>query len=271
VKYEQVFSASAQAAIPASPRQELGCDLQYLYQRQVLDVSETEAELRRVLVDGHSLWLRPRWKHTLRPAWFLQLEGACLRQFYAGEDLDDYWEGAARLSLIHRYGWKSEASLGYLAGPRYYDTRDQFDAGGAVLTNRSLVYWRQEVAGQWRHHWDAGRHWRTTTKAGYLFSRDNGSGYFDYDRMQLSQQVRWANHGWDAKINARFGWYLYEIQQVASERRERSYYSLDFRVERRLGKHWFLYATAEAERNSSNDPLDEYETWAASGGIGAEF
>jgi hypothetical protein len=58
---------------------------------------------------------------------------------------------------------------------------------------------------------------------------------------------------------------------VDSERRERSYATLDLRVERRLGKHWFVYASAEGDWNESNDPVDEYNDWMAGAGVGIEF
>jgi len=268
--YEQLFSGTAQASTPVGATSELGGQFSYLYQHQILDVSETEAVLRRVLVDGHALTLRPHWKQTLRPGWAVQLDGTAFRQFYSGE-LDDFWEAAGRLSLIHSYGRRSELSLGYQFRHRFYDTREQFDRFGVIEADTHLIYRQHEIAGQWRHSWDAARRWRTTTKAGLLWNRDNGSGYFDYDRVSLSQQVRWADRGWEIQANARFGWYFYRLQRVGNERRERSYAALDLRVERRLGKHWLLYAAAEREWNCSNDPLDDYRDWAVSGGVSFEF
>ena len=270
VDYEQLFSGTAQFATPVGGFNELGAEANYLYQYQILDVSETEATLRRVLAEGHGMTLHPHWKHTLSGGWAVQLEGLALRQLYEGE-LDDYWDGSARLSLVHSYGRKSELSLGYQSLLRFFDTREQFDDFGIIVPDTSLYYWQHEIGGRWRHHWDAARHWRTTGKLSYMFNRDNGSGYFDYDRLLLSQQLRWAKGDWDIKANARFGWYFYKTQQVGGEHRERSYAVVDLRVERRLGKHWLLYATAEREWNASNDPLDEYNDWMAGGGIGVEF
>jgi hypothetical protein len=270
VPKEQVFAGSIQGSRPVGAKDELSATLQYLYLDQVLDVSETEADLRRVLVQGHGITFRPQWKHTLRPGWALQLEGAMDRQIYV-EELDDYWEGSGRLSLTHQYGRRSEWSVGFQSKHRFYDTREQYDSAGFAVTNTSLLYWRPEVGGQWRHYWDEGRHWRTTTKAGLLFNRDNGSGYFDYDRVQLGQQVRWADRGWEVTAQARFGWYPYRVQEIAGERRDRSYVLLELRVERRLGKHWLLHAAAEREWSLSNDPLDEYDDWMLRGGVGLEF
>jgi hypothetical protein len=270
VNYEQFFSGMAQVVTPVGGRAELGGQFNYLYQHQVLDVSETEATLNRVLVDGQQFSLRPYWKHTLATGWAVQFELGGMRQLYA-EELDDYWEAAVRVSIIRSYGWRSEVSLGYQARQLWFDSREQFDAFGVAIPGTELTYEQQEIGAQWRHHWDQARHWRTTSKLSYLVNRDNGSGYFDYNRLQFSEQLRWARGRWEGKANARFGWYFYDTQQVGNEDRRRSYVALDLRVERRLGKHWLIYAAAEREWNFSNDPMDEYDDWMAGGGVGIEF
>jgi hypothetical protein len=270
VNYEQFFSGTAQGAFPVGVDDELGGQFNYLYQHQVLDVSETEAVLTRMLVDGHTYTFHPHWKHTVGRGWAVQLDAAGLRQLYGG-DLSDYCEAAGRLSLIRNYGHRSEFSIGYQSKHIWYDSREEFDEAGVAIPNTSLVYWQNEISGQWRHNWDAARRWRMTSKLSYMFNRDNGSGYFDYDRLLFSQQLRWASRGWDVKANARVGWYFYPVQQVGTEDRERSYVALGLRVERRLGKRWLLYLVAEREWSMSNDPVDEYNDWMVGGGIGVEL
>ncbi|HKI68795.1 MAG TPA: hypothetical protein VKA67_04350, partial [Verrucomicrobiae bacterium] len=164
VDKEQLFSGSAQFTRPVGEREEFGANLLYLYQNQVFDVSDTEASLRRLLVEGHSVGVRPHWEHTLVRGWSVRLEGIMLRQFYVSE-LDDFWEGGGKLSLIHSYGRRSELSLSYQSRHRFYDTRLQADSNGNSLTDTSLVYWQQDIGSEWRHYWDAGRHWRTRTRA----------------------------------------------------------------------------------------------------------
>ncbi|MCW5555451.1 MAG: hypothetical protein KIS67_25225 [Verrucomicrobiae bacterium] len=270
VSKEQVLAFTAQGSVPVRAGHELGAMLQYLYQNQIVDASETEANLRRLLVEGHGFTFRPHWKHAMRPGWGWQVEGAMERQIYTA-DLDDFWEGGCRLSLTHEQGRRSEWSVSFQSRHRFYDTREQFDLNGVAITNSSLVYWRPELTAQWRFHWDESRHWRTTTKVGWLLNRDDGSGYFDYDRVQFAEQLRWSRGDWEVTGQARFGWYLYRRQRVGSEHRDRSYVLLELRAERRLGKHWLLHAAAEREWNFSNDPLDEYRDWMINGGIGVEF
>lgn len=270
VDKEQFFSGSAQFLKPVGSREQFGGRLFYLYQNQVLDVSDSEANLYRVLVEGNGLSFEPYWNHTLGRGWSSQLEAFMQRQFYGGT-LDDFWEAGGRAGLLYGYGHKSEFSFGYQFRQRLYDTRNQFDRDGVAVPNTSLIYNRHEFAGEWRHYWDPGRHWLTTTKAGVLLNRDNGSGYFDYDRVLFSQRLRWRNYGWEVGVGGRLGWHFHHHQFVNGERRKRSYYALDLRTEKRLGKHWLLYTTAGREWNFSNDSLDEYNDWTAGGGVGVEF
>lgn len=270
VGYEEFFSGMAQAVTPLGLRDELGGQFNYLYQHQVLDVSETEAVLTRMLVDGHTYTLQPYWKHRFTTNWALQLEVSGLRQLYGG-DLSDYWETATRLSLIRTYGYRSELSFGYQPKHIWYDDREQFDSAGVAIPDTSLYYWQHEVGAQWRHYWDEARHWRSTTKGSYLLSRDNGTGYFDYHRVLFSEQLRWANPLWEIRAGARFGWYYYPEQMVGGDNLERTYVTADLRIERRLGKHWLLYVVAEREWSFSNEPLEEYNDWMAGGGAGVEF
>ena len=170
---------------------------------------------------------------------------------------------------MRTYGHKSELSINFQSLHWLYDDREQTDLQGEPVPGTSLAFWRPEVFGQWRHNWDEQRRWTTTTKVGWLWNQDNGSGYWDYDRLALSQKVRWRQGGWEIAAGARFGWYLYRVQSVGAERRERSYATLDLRVERRLGKHWFVYASAESDWNWSNQSLDQYSDWTAGAGMGS--
>jgi len=271
VDYERFISATLQAARPVGPNDELGAQFNYLYQHQVVDLSETETLLKRTLVDGRTYSLRPHWKHSLGDGWAVQVEAEALRQFYRGDDISDYWQPAAGARLIRSYGHRSEVSLVGLSKYIGYDSREKFDHDGMAIHNTELIYRQCEGGVQWRHNFDKERQWRTTSKLSYMSNQDNGSGYFDYDRFLVSQQLRWKNPLWEIKSTARLGLYDYPEQEVGDERRERSSVSVDLRIERRLGKRWLVYSFAEHEWNRSNDELDEYSTWAAGGGAGFEF
>ena len=270
VDYEQFLYGSAELATPVGSLDEVGISGSYLYQHQVVDASATEIDQRRVLVLGHSATLRPYWEHAFDSRWAARIEGSVMRQIYEHE-LDDYWETEQIGSLIYQYGHRSEASAAYRTALRHYDTREQYDEAGAVIPDTHLVYSQNEFSSRWKHYWDADRQWRTFTDAGFLLNRDNGSGYFDYQRVRLRQEIRWENERWTIKANARFGWYYYELQKIGAEHRYRSYLLLDGRIERKVNDFLSLFAAVEKEWSRSNDPLDEYESWMASGGAGLEF
>jgi hypothetical protein len=270
VPKEQIFSGTTQFEIPLGLHNHIGAFAQYLYQNQVIDASETEANLSRVFVEGQSISFKPEWQYQFSPAWSVKINGAMLRQLYVSE-LDDYWEGGGRVALVYKYGHRSEIWLGYESRHRFYDTRHQTDREGFMVEDTSLLYWQHEIGSGWKHYWDEKRHWRTTTKVSLLLNRDNGAGYFDYDRTQVAQQIRWQNGPWEVTANGRFGYYYYSVQRIAESHRERAYYGVDLRVQRRLGKYAYLFVGGEREWDFSNDPLDDYRDWMANLGIGVEF
>ena len=270
IRNEGILYAVTGWQSPIGLEDALGAEFQYLYQNQILDVSETELVQRRVRVLGYGLWLKPYWEHRFNDAWSLKLEGTGLRQIFEN-DLDDFWEGTVRLRVDYTYGHRSSLSVGYELRHRFYDTRERYDLEGNAEAGTDLVYRYHEVAGEWRHYWDAERRWRTTFEAGFLRNDDNGSGYFNYDRVEASAQLRWREGRWNAKLQGRAGWYMYPNQTVLGDERVRSFYSLDFRVERKVDAHWLLYAAASREWNLSNDPLDQYDDWMATGGLGVEL
>jgi hypothetical protein len=270
VEYEQFFSGAAQAVMPVGPLDELGGQFGYLYQHQVVDLSEDGTAVTRMLVDGHSYTLRPHWKHTLGGGWAVRFEVSGLRQLYGG-DLSDYWDAAAAGSLIRTYGNRSEISIISQSKHIWYDSRKETDRFGVAITNTDLVFLQNEIGCEWRHNWDKARQWRTTSKFSYMVNQDNGSGFFDYDRLLLKQQLRWKNSRWEVKTNARFSWYNYPVKRMGAESLERSSMLFDARVERRLGQRWLTYLFAEREWSMSNDLRDRYNTWMAGGGVGFEF
>lgn len=270
VDYERFISATLQAATPIETNDELGAQFNCFYQHQVVDLSETESALSRSLVDGYTYSLQPHWKHTLGDGWVVQMDVELLRQIYSG-DLSDYWAPAAGLRLLHSYGHRSEVSLYGQTKYLMYDSRAKSDHDGKAIAGTSLVYKQNEIGLQWRHTFDKEQQWRTRTKLNYKLSQDNGSGYFDYHRVQGSQQLRWKNPLWEIKMNASLNWYTYPGQEIDDERYARYSCILDIRVERRIGKRWILYSFAEREWSMSNDERDQYRDWAAGGGVGFEF
>lgn len=270
VNYEQFLSVAAKLSAPFSENDEAGVKLDYFYQHQVIDASETEVDQQRVLVLGHGATFRPYWEHAFQNGWAAKLEGTVMRQVYE-HTLDDYWESERLLHLMYGYGHRSEVLVGCETTLRFYETREQYDAAGQPVAGTDLVYSQHEAVTKWKHYWDAGRQWRTVTRLSFMLSSDNGSGYFDYERALFREQVRWDNGKWRISAGGRLGWYHYVMQKIGDENRTRSYAVLDLRIERMLGEYLVLYASGEHEWSESNDPLDDYRSWQVSSGIGLEY
>ena len=123
-------------------------------------------------------------------------------------------------------------------------------------------------------HWDRERHWRTTTKLGFKHNDDNGSGYFNYARGQVSEQLRWRNDGWEIAGTARVNYYQFPVQTVSTtdpRRREQFDLTLNLRAERHFGETVKLFVEYDRERTLSNVPSDRYAVNTVSGGLNFEF
>lgn len=268
---ERTVSTTIRWARPFGETGEL-CGLgSYLYQYQVMDVSESEQDLRRVLVQGHSISLGPEWEQSLAPGWVADLSLRGQRHLYAGDELDDFWEAGWRYTLAREYGSGSEAVVGLECSWWIYDRRETRALNGLPAEDRGLYYWRPEAFFEWKHFFDRGKRWRTTTKAGWLLNADNGSGYFDYERFAVAQRLKWRSGDWEVSGGARAAWYRYRFQEFAGKKRERQYITVEMRAERRLGGRFLVYANAEREWNRGSDPLDDFRDWLVVGGLGIDL
>jgi len=100
------------------------------------------------------------------------------------------------------------------------------------------------------------------------------SGYFDYDRYSVSQEVRFQTDAWEITAEARLSYYRYPVQTISDtdlRKRERKELTLALRGERQLAKHIRLYVQYDYERTDSNAALDEYTVNTVSGGVMVEF
>jgi hypothetical protein len=247
--------------------------LEGFYLDQVVDFSITDTNREALPVRGGGMTARPLARRHLSAEVWLSLELPATRQWYE-EAVDDYWELGPRISLGRTYGNKSEVSAGYAFTHRGYDEAPAREADGGVLTNTVRAASLQDVFAVWKHHWDAGRHWRSTTRLGYRHSADNASGYFDYERYEVFHQLRWQSGRWELSAEARLSCYRFPVQTVSEEdphRRRRTDVRFTARAERQMARHVRLYAQFEHERTRSNDPFDEYAVNTVGGGLSFEF
>src|SRR5262249_13241657 len=156
---------------------------EYVYQDQVVDVSATQPLLGTIPVKGHTVIVREGFRRDFGSNFWITLELPVQRQFYR-EPLDDYWEYGPRLTLGRTYGHQSELSLRYEITQRTYDHEPLRTAQGLPVPNSQRESTQHDARLTWKHYWDPRRRWRTTTRLSAYQSKDEGSGYFDYLKLQ---------------------------------------------------------------------------------------
>jgi hypothetical protein len=122
--------------------------------------------------------------------------------------------------------------------------------------------------------WDAGKRWRSTTRASLRLNRDNGGGYLDYDRYQAFHQGRFRRDPWMLLAEVRLYYYHYLHQTVSEtdlDKRDRTELSFRARAERKLYKGLHAYAEYLRERVRSNLNLEEYDVETVMAGLFWDF
>jgi len=252
---------------------ETAAGLNYFFQNQVFDMSATYADTNAIgQVLGHALTPRWRTRKEFKPLWF-EVELAATRQLLDAP-FDDYWQYGPRLSLGRHLGPRSDLSLTWQWMALHYDTREQVDSAGQSLTNTSLALQTHLVELSWTQAWDERKRWQTTTRAGVELTRDNGSGFYDYHYYRFSQELRFRDASWDARLRARVGYYDYPYQAVSDvdpARRHRTLVGLTLQAERRLARHLRVFASYSWEQSLSNLTYDDYQASVILGGFAVTF
>jgi hypothetical protein len=272
VDKEQSLIALTQLKRDFTEHWQAGIELQYLYQDQVFDASTTET-VGIVRAQGHGLSGRPTLRRAFSKKSWLDLNLPITRQFFK-LPLDGYWEGGARLSFGEEYGEKSEVTCSYEIKRRFYDHREQITAAGAILPRTSLEFNAHEFSMANRHHWDKARRWRSTTKVALELNEDNGSGYFDYRKYQVGEQLRYRASTWEIQGQLKFNYYDYSVQRVSQAdvaKRDRTGFLFALRAEKNITKSLKCFANYEHESVMSNRAFDAYQVNTISGGLEQEF
>lgn len=246
---------------------------QYVYQNQVVDLSTSLATPTVLMVVGHTYASHFAVRRKFAERWWWELESTLARQDF-NSPLDDYWEGGPKLAIGREYGNRSEAAVSYELNHRSHDHREAFTRAGVAIPGSDLTFTQHRAQLTWKHHWDAQRHWHTTAKLAYESSHDNRSGYFDFRRWQVSQQVRWSAAPWEVSLTGRVADYSYPHQPVAPGNPhaiQRASFNLNLHIERALTRQlkWFL--DYDFERLLANQPATGYAVNLVQSGVSVEF
>lgn len=265
---EQFVTALAQVKQRLAEAWTVAASVQYFYQNQVFDATDSLGAFATVKAQGHGLTVRPSLRRDLPGRLWAELEGEAGRQFFASP-LDDEWHGGPRLTLGHSYGRRSEMTAGFRSEVRAFDTRRQFDAEGFAMPDTRLRFWQHAAELRWLHYWDQGRRWRTTARVNYAWNEDNGQGFYDYVRYRFGAQVRYRARRWEVAAQGRVSHYDFDVQQVALPgeepgsvrgfaRRRKTDFELSLRGERHLRRGLKAFGEFVFDRSDSNQGFNNY-------------
>ena len=268
---EAYAAAIAQYKNLLAPSLEFAGVAQYSYTDQVLGVL-TETNFNPIPVVAHITGWRPSLRRHLTPRWWLELEGYGSRQYFKSP-LDDLWEAGVRLHAGHDYGHRSSLQWTYKFTYRLYDFQPALQANGTVLDHVLRVAQHDgEMA--WNHHWDSERKWRSSTRAGLQLARDNASGFFDYNRYLIRQQLRYRASPWEVEGQARLSFYDFLVQRTRSEtgpETEKTLLSFQCRISREIMENLGIYLLYEYAQSLSNREGDDYDSNKVGAGVDWEF
>lgn len=273
VEGEQTALAAAQLSKDFGSGWKSTVGLNYLFQNQVFDFSETYASQTSIgQILGHTI--APRWgiRRTISRFW-VEGEWSGARQWLA-EPLDDYWQFGPRAAVGWDWAKGSGVALSYRYSRIDYDTRSQASSLGETLPNTSLALNSHSAEFSFTQVWDKKGRWQTITSVGYEANLDNGSGFYDYNNYRLSQQFRYRDERWEILAKSRLGYFDYPSQPLSvteTTHRRKTMLNVTLRIERKLTKHLKVHASYYWDRSLSNLDFDDYAASTLMGGLAFTF
>jgi len=228
---------------------------------QVFDVSVTEIDLDTAQLQATGFKLSPNARWNIQQYGWLEI-GASGEKVHYANDLDKYDEGEGMLRLGRSWGHGSEFSLMGAKRSRAHETREQYTSSGRPIDGTRLKVKQTQLSAQLTYFHDEKKQWRSALALTMEQSRDNGSGYFDYDREILSAGLAWMPENWELRLSVGLSKYDFLVQEVGigitPEFRHKDELRLTMEVARQLKDNLALVASYEGEWADSNDDRSSF-------------
>lgn len=277
---EQTFLTHASLRKPLANQWTVSLKALHLYADQVFDASyevdtasTLEVGLGTIQAQGHHLALTPALRRDFGPGFWGELSTPIIRQYYRAP-ISSFWEGGPKLTVGWSYRTNSSVEILLSAMRRPYDDRFQISRIGAANPNLSLTTDDLKAEVAWRHTWDAESRWQSVARLFYVHRVENGSGWFDMDRLGTILSGSYRISKWTFRGTARWLTFDFPLQRASPfdlATRTRDELEFDGRIEYRLHEKWLLNVAYQNEHIRSNVPLDDYRANTVSAGIEFEF
>lgn len=245
---------------------------EYAYLNQVFDASDLEGIPFVVRAEGHNLSLKPGVSRTVGKNWRIEMELDASRQWLANP-LDSFWDAGPEIGVRRTLPHEGEAGFSYRFRNRGFDSRPPRDENGLPLDG-TLSFEQHEFETFWRQRWGSENRWRSTVRGGFLWSDDNGGGFYDYYRYNLDLSLYYVTRRWEIRADARFRWYIYPTQPaefVGGAHRRRSDITLTARGEWIVRKGIRAFLEYSIESSEENGPAADYDKRTVSCGMALEM
>lgn len=243
--------------------------VQAYHMDQVLDVSVTETELStaQLRVTGFATGPSARW--TPAPFW-LETKILARRDTYR-DDLDGYRDTEGSLAVGRVWGHGSELSATVTGRLRDHDSRPQVTVAGRPLPGTQLETRQTEGLLQWLQVFDAAKTLRFSAALGRQWSRDNGTGYFDYDRDTARARLTWKSAAWENEFGAEANRYRFPVQFIGvginPAIRRKNELRFSWELTRRFSERLAGFFYIEREHSRSNDDRSRFTVHTVFAGV----
>ncbi|MBA4137403.1 MAG: hypothetical protein C0518_08830 [Opitutus sp.] len=243
--------------------------LQAYHLDQVLDVSVTETELStaQLRVTGFATGPSARW--TLAPFWF-EAKVLARRDTYR-DDLDGYRDTEGSFAFGRAWGHGSELSAVVTRRLRDHDSRPQVTVAGRPLPGTQLETRQTEGLLQWLQIFDTAKNLRFSAALGRQWSRDNGTGYFDYDRDTARAGLSWKTAPWENEFLAEANRYRFPVQFIGvginPAIRRKNELRLSWEITHRFTERLAGFLHLEREQSRSNDDRSRFTVHTVYAGV----
>ncbi len=243
--------------------------LQAYHQDQVLDVSVTEVDLStaQLQVTGFTTGPVVRWNLD---RFYLEAKAGTRRDTYR-DDVDGYVDTEGAFTAGWTWGHGSELSATVARRLRDHDSRQQFTIAGRPLAGTHLETRQTDAHVDAVHYFDAARHLRLAATLGRQTSRDNGSGYFNYDRDSARARLTWKADPWENEFTVEANRYDFPVQFIGvginPDTRRKDELRFTWEISRRFSERVAAFLFAEREQSRSNDDRSRFTVNTVYAGI----
>lgn len=239
----------------------LSCPVTGYYDDKVFDKSDTEVERLVAELKVRGVMAAPAIRWKFYPGWWIEGQGTAQRERFVDGANDNRTRHAAL-----RLNWSAKDRLGVKLSAtrrwRDFDVRTQYSAAGRELSGTHLEVEEDEGECAVNLKWGQNAAWQTTTRAGVLRYRDNGSGYFNYREKKIGQELEWTREPWLVRLSAEARRVEFEVRTVGISTDPPPWikdgYEAKVHVEYKVSDRWTVYGGYSWERTRSNDKVVSY-------------